>query len=117
MSVLGGSFDDRVVGGLDFAGNLFYAVVRGEGVISVNKDDSKDNFVKFIFGIDNQFTPELYALLEYHYNGEGKTDKAQYEFDKLTRGEIQNLNKNYLYIGILYQFSPLLYFFWITYQT
>jgi len=110
MSVMGGTFDNRLVGGLDFAGNLFYAVVRGEGIISVNKDDTEDNFVKFILGIDNQFTPELYALLEYHYNGEGKTDKTQYELDKLFRGEIQNLNKNYLYMGGLYQFNPLLYF-------
>ena len=110
MSVMGGSFDNRVVSGLDFAGNLLYAVVRGEGIISLDKDDFDDKFVKFILGIDNQFTPELYALLEYHYNGEGKTDKTQYEFDKLMRGEIQNLNKNYLYIGGFYQYNPLLYF-------
>ncbi len=107
MSVMGGYFDKRIVGGLDFAGNLFVAGVRGEGIISVNKDSTKDKFVKFILGIDNQFTPEIYALAEYHYNGEGKTDKSAYELERLARGEIQNLSRNYLCISSVYQFNPL----------
>ena len=107
MAVMGGYFDRRIVGGLDFAGNLFDAGVRGEGIISVNKDSTEDNFVKFILGIDNQFTPELYALAEYHYNGEGKTDRNNYDFDRLAGGEIQNLSRNYICISAMYQLNAL----------
>ncbi len=107
MSVMGGYFDSRIVGGLDFAGNMFNAGVRGEGIISVNKDSANDNFVKFIIGIDNQFTPELYALVEYHYNGEGKTDKSEYDFSRLARGEIQNLSRNYICFSAAYQINAL----------
>jgi hypothetical protein len=107
MSVMGGYFDSRIVGGLDFAGNLFNAGVRGEGIISVNKDSTKDKFVKFILGIDNQFTPELYALVEYHYNGEGKTDKSGYDFSRLAAGEIQNLSRNYICLSAAYQLNAL----------
>jgi hypothetical protein len=108
MSVMGGYFDNRIVGGLDFAGNLFTAGVRGEGIISVKKDSTKDRFVKFILGIDNQFTPELYALAEYHFNGEGKSDRSEYNLQRLFRGEIQNLSKNYFCISVFYLFNPLL---------
>jgi hypothetical protein len=107
MSVMSGYFDRRIVGGLDFAGNLLDAGIRGEGIISVNKDSTEDKFVKFILGIDNQFTPELYAIIEYHYNGEGKTDKTAYDFQKLARGEIQNLNRNYLCLSAAYQINAL----------
>ena len=37
-SVMGGFFDRRYVGGADFAGNLFDAGVRGEGIYSVRAD-------------------------------------------------------------------------------
>jgi hypothetical protein len=107
MSVIGGYFDRRIVGGLDFAGNLFDAGVRGEGIISVNKDSTEDNFVKFILGIDNQFTPKLYALAEYHYNGEGKTDRNSYDFERLAKGEIQNLSRNYICLSAMYQLNAL----------
>ncbi len=108
FAVIGGYFDDRIVGGFDFAGNLFEAGVRGEGIISFNKNYGSDNFTKFILGADYQFTPELYALIEYHFNGEGKTDPKKYELSRLTSGEILNLSKNYLNTTIRYQISPLL---------
>jgi len=115
MSIMGGSFsegvdshDRRFVAGLDFAGNLFNAGLRGEGIISINEDDSEDKFIKFILGVDNQFTSRIYALLEYHYNGEGKTDKSEYDITSFVKGEIQNLSKNYIYAGGMYQVYPLL---------
>lgn len=108
VSVIGGYFDDRIVTGIDFAGNLFEAGVRGEGILSFNKDNSTDNFAKFILGVDYQFTSKLYAVLEYHFNGEGKINTADYELLRLINGEIINLSKNYLYSGINYQLTPLL---------
>lgn len=108
LSLMGGYFDKRVIAGLDFAGNLFDAGIRGEGIISARNDNLSDNFVKFIVGIDNQFTPKLYTLIEYHYNGEGKNEKNLYDFTRLYRGEIQNLSKNYICLSANYLIFPLL---------
>jgi len=107
LSAIGGYFDSKIVGGLDFAGNLFDAGVRGEGIISINKDDASTKFLKFILGADYQFTPKLYVMIEYHFNGEGKVDKFNYEFMRLINGEILNLSRNYLMINTSYMFSPI----------
>lgn len=108
LAVIGGYFDERPVAGLDIAGNLFDAGVRGEGIISFKSENSQDTYLRFILGIDYQFTPELYSLIEYQYNGEGKTDEHQYELFRLVEGEILNLNKNYLASSINYKITPLL---------
>lgn len=110
ISIMGGRFDKRIAAGLDFAGNLFDAGVRGEGIFSADENDFKNNFIKFILGADYQFTAKLYAVVEYHFNGEGKKDKSDYELLRLVNSEIINLNKNYLYEGITYQYHPLLTF-------
>ena len=107
VSVMGGSFDNRIVGGLDFAGNLGQAGVRGEGIISIDKNNSSNKFVKFILGADQQFTPKLYGMIEYQFNGEGKTDKNKYEFARLIKGEILNLNRNYIFSSLSYEVTPL----------
>lgn len=112
FSIVGGKFDDRIVAGGDFAGNLFAAGFRGEGIYSQDKDNPDDNFVKWIAGIDFQFSAEIYAVLEYHFNGQGTRQKSKYlnNFAKLGSGEILNLNRSYLYAGGNYQFNPLLGF-------
>ena len=107
LSLMGGYFDDRIIIGGDFAGSVLNAGVRGEGIISVDKSNSKDRFIKFILGIDNQFTPKVYALAEYHYNGEGKTERSEYDFSRLENGEIQNLSRNYLCLSSSYLVNPL----------
>jgi hypothetical protein len=101
--------------GGDFAGNLGSAGVRGEGIISFDTgaDDisgGDDVFGKWILGIDQQFTPDLYGLLEYHFNGEGKDNRRQYEVLRLFRGEIINLGRQFLFIEAKYQVYPLLDF-------
>lgn len=107
VSVIGGYFDDRIILGSDFAGNFFDAGVRGEGIISINKNDYISNFVKYILGIDYQFTSKLYGLIEYQFNGEGAIDKSSYNFQKLINGEILNLSKNYIFIQSTYLIHPL----------
>ena len=108
VSLIGGYFDKRIVAGLDFAGNLFDAGVRGEGIFSVNESNSDDSYAKFILGADYQFTSKIYAVIEYHFNGEGKSNSSDYEILKLVNGDILNLNKHYLYTGLTYQATPLL---------
>lgn len=104
FSFMGGHFDENLVIGGDFAGNLFDAGIRGEGIIYPN------GYTKFILGIDYQFTPELYSLIEYQYNGEGITDKNQYDLYRLMIGDIINLSRNYIHISSVYQYTPLLIF-------
>ncbi len=105
LAVVGGYFDKRIDAGWDFAGSVFNAGVRGEGIVSMNKEDLSDNYTRFILGTDYQITPELYALIEYQYNGEGKTNKSNYELLKLVDGEILNLSRNYLAMSANYVFS------------
>lgn len=83
LSIMSGYFDDRVVMGGDFAGNLFDA------------------------GIDYQFTAKLYGLVEYHYNGEGATQKSRYEFHRLLKGEIINVARRYFAVQSSYLIHPL----------
>jgi hypothetical protein len=108
FSIVGGYFDQRVVVGADFAGNLLEAGFRGEGIISADNDDLASNFAKCILGLDYQITPELYGLAEYHFNGEGKTNRLDYELTRLISGEILNLKRNYLFLQTTYQIHPLL---------
>ena len=105
LSVVGGYFDKRFVAGWDFAGSFLNAGIRGEGIVSMNKENLNDNYTRFTLGTDYQITPELYALLEYQYNGEGKTDKSDYELLRLVSGDILNLSRNYLALSANYVFS------------
>ena len=105
LAVVGGYFDKRITAGWDFAGSIFNAGVRGEGIVSMNKEDITDNYTRFILGTDYQITPELYALIEYQYNGEGIADKSNYELLRLVNGEILNLSKNYLALSANYTIS------------
>ena len=103
-----GYFDKRYIIGGDFAGNLFDAGVRGEGILSIDEQEVEPNFVKFIIGLDNQFTSRLYALIEYQFNGEGRTDQSSYDLSRLVAGEILNLSKSYVFVHASYLLHPLL---------
>lgn len=108
LALVGGYFDERYVIGGDFAGNLFTAGLRGEGIVSANKDNLSSNYVKYILGIDYQFTAKLYTLLEYQYNGLGARNTDEYDLTALINGEIINLARNYLFVNAAYQLNPLL---------
>ena len=107
FSCLIGRFGDRNVIGADFAGNFFDAGFRGEGIYSAPAHHGSNGFVKGILGFDNQFTPELYGLIEYHYNGEGTTDRNAYNLAELLRGQILNLSTQYLAVMASYLLHPL----------
>ncbi len=107
FSIVGGRIDQKFVAGTDLAGNLFDAGIRAEALYSFEKEN-QDSYVKYILGIDYQFTSKLYALIEYHYNGEGASDKTSYELTRLLNSDILNLAKNYINITSAYQLTPLL---------
>jgi len=108
LSFMTGYFDKNKIIGADFAGNLLDAGIRGEGIYSISNVDTVSSFTRYVLGIDYQFTSKLYALIEYQFNGEGKTNLNEYELDRLANGEIINLSKNYTYLMLTYQVSPLL---------
>ncbi len=107
MSFMSGYFDNRAVLGGDFAGNLYDAGLRGEVLYSFENKEDRVSYVKAVLGIDYQITADLYAMLEYQFNGEGKSDKSKYEYLRLAFGEIQNLSKNYLTQQVSYKLSAL----------
>ncbi len=109
VSGMAGFFDNEYVFGANFEGNFFEAGLRGEAVFAADKDDFSKNYVNAILGIDYQFTKDLYALAEYQYNGEGTYDKKEYltQFQRLIKGEIQNLGVNYIAAQASYQIHAL----------
>jgi len=107
ISIVGGHFDKRVVMGGDFAGNLFQAGLRGEGILSADRHNLSSSFAKYILGIDYQFTSKLYGLMEYHFNGEGAKDKLAYDLLRLARGETINVGRDYLALQASYLVHPL----------
>ncbi len=107
FSFLAGQFGDRNIIGADFAGNFFDAGLRGEGIYSMPRTGDGKRFVRAILGLDNQFTPELYALIEYQYNGEGTTDRSAYDLERLLRGEILNVGTQYVALMASYLLHPL----------
>ncbi|MCL5029430.1 MAG: hypothetical protein M1480_10505 [Bacteroidetes bacterium] len=108
FALVGGYFDKRIITGGDFAGNFFDAGIRGEGIISMDKENLNNNFLKLIFGMDNQFTSKLYGLFEYQYNGEGALNKFDYDLLGLYEGRIINLSRNYIVVSASYQLTALL---------
>ena len=108
LSVIGGYFDERLVIGGDFAGNLLAAGFRGEAIFSADRRNLRANFVKYILGLDYQFTAKIYALMEFQHNGKGKRDKAAYDLRGLIDGRIINLSQNYLFVRTMLQLHPLL---------
>jgi hypothetical protein len=107
FSLMGGVFDSRVIVGGDFAGNLWDAGVRGEGIVSANRRDVGSKFVKMAAGVDYQFTSTLYALAEYHFNGEGARHPSQYDLSRLANGEIVNVGRNFLTLQSSLLLHPL----------
>lgn len=108
FSVMSGWFDRRVVFGGDFAGNLLEAGVRGEAILMLESDElPNEDYIRVSLGVDYQFTPEFYGLVEYLYNGEGHNDPASYQILRLYQGDILQLNRKYLYAGGTYLVHPL----------
>ena len=107
ISLMAGQFAQRIVLGGDFAGNAFDAGVRGEVIVSQDRENRASRFVKYIVGVDYQFTAELYAVMEYLHNGEGGSTREQYDLMRLLTGEILNLARDYLAATGSYMIHPL----------
>ncbi len=49
----------------------------------------------------------MYALVEYHFNGAGAAQTADYELTALAEGELLNLGRHYLHGSINYKIDDL----------
>ncbi len=107
LAVLGGSVDRRLIGGGDFAGNVWTAGIRGEALISQDPSKSHDYYIRWILGMDYQFTDKLYALFEYYHNGQGTLNRFAYDLTGLYEGRILNVAKDYLALSGTYQLTSL----------
>ncbi len=107
LAVLAGSLDRRLITGGDFAGNVWTAGIRGEALVSQDPSKSGGYYIRWILGMDYQFTDKLYALFEYYHNGQGTLNRLDYDLTGLYEGRILNLAKDYLALGATYQMTPL----------
>ncbi len=106
LSAMGGYFkEDRVVG-FDFAGAIKDLGIRGEAAYTFS--DLEDNFIRAVLGTDYTFTNTLSLIFEYYYNGQGKTNEKDYEFQRLFSEEILSLARHYIGISIGYDLTSLL---------
>lgn len=107
----------RSVGG---AGAWLEAAYVITDVFKKNRDPeyflpgSNRDYVRVSLGMDYNFTADLYAFFEYHYNSAGKSEPEQYEEAFLstayTEGAVYLMGKHYLNFGVTYQISPLIPF-------
>ena len=104
-SVLGGKRDRDVFIGFDFSGNLFNAVLRGEGIF-VNASDGK-NYSQITLNSDYNFSHNVYGLLEYHFNGQGYTRRSRYDWSEYLSGNITAMGRQYLAAILAKDITPL----------
>jgi len=107
FSVLGGYFDSAPVAGFDLAGDLGESGVRAEFLYTGLIASDVERYAKLIAGADHQFTPELYGLLEYHFNGAGTSDRQAYDIEGLFSGSILNVARHYIAGMASYLVHPL----------
>jgi len=107
FSLLGGYFDNAPVAGFDLAGDLGESGVRAEFLYSGLFASDVEQYAKLILGADHQFTSELYALLEYHFNGSGTSDRNAYDIQGLFSGSVLNVARHYVAGMASYLVHPL----------
>lgn len=108
LGILGGRVGRDHVAGFDLAGNIRDSAVRGEFLY--REVDGESDFFKFTVNADYNFPGNIHVLLEYHFNGEGRRDPTHYQTERLIRGEIQQVGKNYLGLFVGHDITPLLRF-------
>jgi len=106
MGLLGGRIDRDHAVGFDVTGTAGDFAVRGE-VIYREAQLEKD-FVKFTLNADYNLPYNIYTLVEYHYNGQGRRSASAYQQDRLIEGEIQQLGKNYLALSVGHDLTSLI---------
>ncbi|MDX1741774.1 MAG: hypothetical protein R3178_10785, partial [Rhodothermales bacterium] len=105
ISAMGGYFrEDWVVGG-DFAGYVGDAGLRGEAALTIPEEG--DAYIRFTLTVDRSFQGDVYAFAEFYLNGQGTTDKSDYDFGRLLTGRVFNVARDYLALSATKAITPL----------
>ncbi len=104
-SVTAGQFRDDTVVGIDFAGQLGAVGMRGEWTQTSSPIDGQ--YQRAVFGADYSFPNTLTFMVELYYNGQGKSDISNYDFNRLLSGKTQSLARRYLGALVGYDLSTL----------
>lgn len=96
---------DKIIG-CGFDGYIKEAGFRGE--LTLTYKDDHDKFLRSALGLDYSFSPKLYGLIEYFYNGDAKIINAgsflgSYEFSR----RALSITKHILGAGLEYEFSGI----------
>ncbi|MDI6735902.1 MAG: hypothetical protein QME42_06885 [bacterium] len=106
LSIIFGKFKKDKIIGSGISGNLFKGGFRGEWTYTFAQ--SENDYYEIVLSGDYTFQNSFFILIEYYFNDQGKDDEDDYQWDKLVNGDILNLSRNYLYLGIGYDLTPLI---------
>ncbi len=115
-------FKQNLLAGLDIArsvGDAGYWFEGGYTFANVTDDHDPDqDYLRISTGFDYSFTDSIYAYIEYHFNGAGRSGAADYA-DLLSadnketaylEGAVYLFGRHYIAPGFTYSISPLLTF-------
>lgn len=125
IAIVAGRFRDREVYGIDFSGQIWDVAVYGE--LALNMEDTQDEYmvpdplspfgfsphkskreyIRATMGAEYIFPNTFSILLEYYYNGKGEENRDDYNLEALAAGDETTLARNYLFMTLGYQFTPL----------
>lgn len=105
LSFIASQYRKERIFGIGFDGYIKDAGFRGE--ITTNKNPASSTFARVSVGMDYNFTPKLYALAEYFYNG-GAAENAQsflnsYELSR----QAMTIKKNIAGAGVEYALTGI----------
>ena len=108
VGIIGGRTKRDHVFGLDIQGNLRESAIRGEFLYQ--EAELEKDFIKFTVNADYNFPKNVYGLVEYHFNSQGRRDPDDYQIDRLIRGDIYELGRQYLAGMLGYDLTDLIRF-------
>jgi len=83
--LVGGVVRSDVVAGADLRAPVRDSALRAELLYRAPEEAS---FFKFTLNVDSNLPGNIYALVEYHHNGDGHRHTREYDRDRLLHGEI-----------------------------
>jgi hypothetical protein len=125
ISLLAMDFKENLLAGFDMtrslggAGSWVEAAWVLPDTFASGGADTAQQYLTASGGLDYTFTGKLYGYAEYHYNGAGTDDAADYptaadlaaapeDYPAYTEGSVYLLGRHYLNVGGTYQLTPLL---------
>ncbi|SHK57714.1 hypothetical protein [Rhodothermus profundi] len=101
LAFVGAILRRRATVGLTAAGNLGMAGARAELLWEQGRA------ISLVLGLDHQFAPRWYGLVEYYRNGRGAARPEAYDWLALARGEAVQVGRDELALMLQYELHPL----------